>query len=234
MKIPEDVNKPTEGDVAHDAARITLAAFPGFGGFAAELYSMVLKKPIQKRLEKWMGAVSEGLKELENKVESFSISKLQEDEEFISILMTASQIAQRNHQKEKLTALKNIVLNTALKTDIEEDLKFSFLTMVDNITATEIKIIHFLNNPDKWFKKISGSITSNYNEREIMVIELEFPDYIKNQRKYKHFAKKLHSMGLLDIDNLKIRYSDNGEPIKETTELGDTFLKFITDPIEKE
>lgn len=143
MKTPENIDKPTKEDLKYRTIRGGLSAFPIAGGPLVEIFTSIWEEPIQKRRIKWIQDLSKGLSDLEIKFESFSTSKLKDNDEFISILLTASQIAQRNHQKEKLIALKNAVLNTARKIDIEEDVKLLFLSFLENLTKTEIRIIHF-------------------------------------------------------------------------------------------
>ena len=50
-----------------------------------------------------------------------TVEILEQDEKFISISMQATQIALRNHQEEKIEALKNCVINSVIQTDIDEN-----------------------------------------------------------------------------------------------------------------
>lgn len=60
-----------------------------------------------------MEGVTNKLRELEEKC-NIKLEDLQKDEAFIDTVLYASQIAIRNSQKEKLTALHNAIANTAL------------------------------------------------------------------------------------------------------------------------
>lgn len=106
--------KPDKKDVAHKAAKIVLSGIPWLGGPVAELFNTVIIPPLEKRRNKWIESIAEGLKELEEKVDDFKIENLKDNEMFITTVMHAKQVAIRNHQKEKLAALRNAVLNAGL------------------------------------------------------------------------------------------------------------------------
>ena len=52
-----------------------------------------------------------GLQNLEEKVKGLTIDTLQDNDAFITTVMRATQSAIRNHQKEKLEALRNATLH---------------------------------------------------------------------------------------------------------------------------
>jgi hypothetical protein len=115
----KDLSVPTEqsNDVKHSFVKVLIDAFPGIGSIVAELFGYVLPQPIERRRLKWMTDVAESIYELQENSE-INIESLKENQAFISIVMQTSQIAQRNHQEEKLIALRNAVLNTAKGIDI--------------------------------------------------------------------------------------------------------------------
>ena len=82
---------------------------------------MVIATPLEKRKEKWMLKIAESLEKLQGKVDGFDVHKLCENELFISVLNRASQLALSNHQEEKISALKNAVMNTAINIPIDEN-----------------------------------------------------------------------------------------------------------------
>jgi len=113
----------------------------------------VIAPPLTKRCDEWMNSIAEGLKELEEKVEGFKIEELSKNEIFITTIMQASQAAVRNHQKEKLEALRNAVLNAALPNAPEEDLQMIFLGSIDSLTTWHVRILKLFDNPIEWFKQ---------------------------------------------------------------------------------
>jgi hypothetical protein len=100
----KNLELPTQskGDVAHSVAKAGLAVIPVLGGAAVELFQNVVQPPLEKRRAAWMAQVGEKLQELEEK--GLDLNVLQENEQFISAVMYASQLAIRTHNEEKLKA----------------------------------------------------------------------------------------------------------------------------------
>ena len=80
-----------------------------------------------------MTSIGEKLNELEEN--KFDLEKLKNDENFISVMMNASQMALRTHQEEKLDALRNAILNVAKGEAPDESVQHLFLNFVDFFTA---------------------------------------------------------------------------------------------------
>lgn len=232
MNNSEDIEKLTAGDLTHKTIKVALSAIPVVGSAIAELFTTIIEEPVQRRRVEWLNTLYVKLTEIEVKVDWLSLEKLGENEKFVSVLLTASQIAQRNHQKEKLEALRNAVLNTAVMIDIHDDLKFLFLSFVDELTVTELRILAVANDPIGWAKS-SGHEVDPKNQK-IEILNLIFPDREENRSTYKLFAKNLHFKGLLKVeffDNLSLNFGNSGDPHKIISNLGESFLRFISEPI---
>ena len=65
----------------------------------------------------WLNDLARRLEELEETVEGFAVEALVEDDEFITALTTATLIAIRNHEEEKLATLRSAVVNVALRNE---------------------------------------------------------------------------------------------------------------------
>jgi hypothetical protein len=101
--------------VLHTLAKAGLSAIPIVGGPAAELFTYLVVPPLTKRRDEWLRLIADGLMALEEKVENFSIESLSQNEDFVTMLLEASYLAVRSHQKEKIESLRNAVLNAALE-----------------------------------------------------------------------------------------------------------------------
>lgn len=156
----DDLTKPeaSSGDIIHSVTKIGLSVIPIFGGPAAEIFSAVIAPPLAKRRDKWMCSIVKEFEKLQQKFDGFSIDSLFQDEAFLTVLLNATQIAIRNHEEEKLTMLKNAVMNTALSSDTDDDKKIFFINMSDGFTAHHIRILKFIHDPNSWLKE------NNYKE----------------------------------------------------------------------
>jgi hypothetical protein len=161
-----DIEKPpkaTKWDLVHKAGKVGAAAaggaataftgIPGLSALASEGFSALLKAPLTKRSEAFLGSVYEKLLELEQKVDEFSIESLKDNELFTSILWQAIQKAMNNHQQEKLEALQNAVLNCAMEIDIDENMQMVLLRYIDDLTPLHIRTLKLLESPKQYLHK---------------------------------------------------------------------------------
>lgn len=123
-----------------------ISGVPLVGGPTSEIYSALVSAPLSKRREMWFTSLFEQLLELEEKVKGIDIEELAKNEVFISSLYSASGIAAKTHKVEKLEALKNCVINSALNINIEEDLQSIFFDFIDTMTPSHIKILKLIKN----------------------------------------------------------------------------------------
>ena len=92
--------KRTSGDVGHLIVEI-LAGFIHAGA----LLNYLITPPLEKRRNEWLDALGTRLVELE-KEKGISLEDLKENDEFIDIVIQATQIALRSSQEEKKEAPK--------------------------------------------------------------------------------------------------------------------------------
>lgn len=209
--------KKTKGDAAYAIAKAGLSAVPVIGGPAAELFQNVIQPPLEKRRVEWMQEVGEKLRELEEN--GLNIEELQENEEFVSAVMHASQIALRTHQNEKLQALRNAILNVAKGQALEEALQNVFLNLIDSFTELHLRILKLFQNPEPLPNLSMGSLSN--------VLEHNIPELRGRRELYDQIWKDLYSRGLVNTDGLHVTMTGQGLKQKRTTEIGDAFLQFI-------
>ncbi len=143
------------GDYVHTGVRAGLSMIPVYGGVIKEFFNIIIAPPLQKHLIEWVESSETQLHNLEDEIESFTIENLNKDSIFATKFSYALQIAIRNHRKEKLDALRNALLNTALssKSDTQDSLQHMFLNYIDVLTPWHLKILMFLNDPPDWIEK---------------------------------------------------------------------------------
>ena len=147
-----DLERPEseKRDVAHTLIKAGISFIPGIGGAATELFSMIIAPPLEKRRNQWLDDIAERLKSLEGVVDGFRVEDLSQNETFITVVMHATQVAIRNHQQEKLEALRNAVLNAARPDALEDDRQLMFLNFIDELTPWHLKVLHFFDDPEIW------------------------------------------------------------------------------------
>jgi len=225
--IEEDL-KPSEGDYAHAGVRAGLSLAPFIGGPLAEFFSMVIAPPLEARRDSWMIEIFTQLKKLEDHVEGFKIENLAQNEIFISTLFYATQAAMRTHQKEKLEALRNVVINSAQKPTIDENLQLMFLNLIDKYTPWHLVLLQFCNDPRE-FRRQRGTKNSMWSIGGLgTLIEDTFDELKAKQDFYDQIIKELISDGLMQEGMyMHAGMTENGMYASRTTEIGKQFLRFI-------
>lgn len=164
-----------------------------------------------------MSEVGDRLLELEAK--GLKLEDLQNNEQFISVVMHASQAVIRTHQEAKLKALRNAVINVAIGQAPDETLQHLLLNFVDSFTEQHLRILKLFQNPKPPPNISMGGLST--------VLEHNIPELRQHRELYIQLWKDLYSRGLVNTEGLNATMSGNGLEAKRTTELGDSLLRFI-------
>ena len=222
--------KPTLGDDVHLVISAALSPIAG----AAELFTYLSNPPLEKRLDKWRETIAEGLRQLEaNK--GIDLSRLQSDENFISVFIQASAIAMRNHHAEKLSALKNAILNAALPGQPKVDFYLMFVRFVDELTPIHMKLLSFLIQEENDLRTIQAyqQMYDAFNDK--------YPEALTRDE-YKMICGDLEIRGLIrisqDINDFEDIYHADGILLESTnddlprvivTDIAKEFISFVAE-----
>ena len=221
-------------DIFDAFTRAGLISFPFVGAATSELFNFIISPSLRKRKEKWMEDIAEALKNLERQ-DIISFDDLSENEVFISTTIYATQAALRTNQKEKLKALQNVVVNSALTSSPDEDTQQMFLNFVDIFTKWHLRILKILTkSPDG----------KNYPHKKgnVYVHLFQLPDFIENtypelrgrNNFYNQIIKELSDRGLVNMSASDAGHevtTKRGIPSVQVTEFGMEFLSFVKSPI---
>lgn len=216
-------------DVAHTVVKAALGSVPVVGSAAAELFAAVVTPPLVRRRDEWVENIALGLERLRTG-EALDFDELSRNKAFISTVLHATQAAIRSHQQEKLDALRNAVLNSARPGAPDDDLQLMFLDFVDTFTPWHLRVLSFLNDPKAWleghsvrYQHISMGAVSTF-------LELAYPELASRRDFHTLLAKDLHTRGLTTMENLVVTGTAGGILAPRTTDMGRSFLKFISEP----
>jgi hypothetical protein len=137
--------KESAGDYAYTTGinllSLALSAFIPGGQIIAALVGVKQLSPIWKRLDKWMVDIQESLDQLKDS--GFKTEDLATNEAFVTFVLQATQVAMRTHQREKLDALRNAVMNSARASAPGDDVQLMFLNFVDIFTVWHLKALQY-------------------------------------------------------------------------------------------
>lgn len=220
--------KNSKGDYALSAGKAIVGSVPIVGSVASELLSLVISEPVSKRRDAWMIKLYEELKDLEQVVNGFRIENLKDNEQFVTVVLNATQLAIRNHSEEKLLALKNACINTALKINTDEDKQLIFLNYIEELIPLDIKLLyHFMNPEERCIEK--GVNTSRYG----MGLPLNaFYECNKESNIDTNLVlmrmDNLIAKNLLNDFNYNVSCTPEGILSSRLSDLGKEFMEYIT------
>ena len=236
MTKDEKIEKPekTVGDGVHTVVKAGLSAIPIVGGPAAVLFNEVIVPPLARRRDEWIESIARGLKELEDKVKGFKIESLSVNETFTTSVMHATQAAMRTHHKEKLEALRNSILNSALPNSPEDNMQHLFLSLIDTSTTWHLKILGFFYHIKSY--RPGAGLKPPYVHHTFLqqVLIQRFPELQDKSDVLSLLIRDLSSKGLLNLDARDTRHSKEGSSSTRAvciTDLGRQFVSFITSPL---
>lgn len=222
--------------VGHDAAIGTLGAAASFvmpltGPVVQALLKKCVQAPLEVRRAAWFNLIGEGLRELQDRFEGFDPDRLAENEEFVSTVAETSRIAMATHRAEKLEALRNVVLNVAAGVHLDDVLQGTFLGYVDRFSGLHLKVLKMLSNPaavPAMVARAENSITGSLS----ILFEAALPELGSNNPLLARVVADLSQERLTNGATLNGMLSGSGLLEKRTSEFGDSFLKFITSPVD--
>lgn len=220
--------EPTDEKV-HRVARAAISSIPALGGALTEAFNALIEPPMARRKTQWMVEVTDAINELYEKG-VVTESDLQSNEKFFTTLVHASSAAIRNHEAEKLKALKNAVLNSALPRAPDATMQQLFLNLLDSCTSWHIALLRLFQGPEQW--AISNNITfPGWSMGSLTtIIEFAYPQLQNQHAIYTLIWNELYRNGLVNTDGLGTTMTGSGMVAKRTTPIGEAFLKFISEP----
>lgn len=141
INLPES----SKGDALQALAKAGISLLPIAGGHRVELFQYLIQPPLGKRRVAWMDEVGKKLHELEER--GLDLTMLQGNEQYITAVVQASVAAIRTHQKAKVDALRNEVVNIALGESADEMLQHPLVGLIDEFTEMHFRLLTFAKAP---------------------------------------------------------------------------------------
>ncbi len=173
--------EPKPEDDIYNSLKIAIAALASSVAgepftLISTFFTTIFSHPMEKRMKELLVNISTDLAKLKEQVGDFDLDSLPENEIFVSTIARAGQIATRNHQEEKLIALRNAVLNTAAGLSPEESLQQMFMELIDTLTPWHMRLLNFFNEGVAWQHLDNLDTHRPLPVALLRVIHKEFPE----------------------------------------------------------
>jgi hypothetical protein len=223
---------PGAGDKAYAVVRAAVGSIPLVGNAATELLSALFAPPLERRRQRWMEEIADALRILEEN-RQISLSDLQSNESFITTLVQASEAAVRNHQKEKVEALRNAVVNSALGINIKEDLQLAFIRYVNELSPSHLSLLTFFRDNEQKFERVQSyqelfqSFVSENPNADIQREEFYLLCSDLTARVLLQISANVEDFNDIGLNDYIVteRYSD--KPLLRVTDIGRKLLQFL-------
>ena len=207
----------------------SVSLIPIVGGSFSIVFQETMGRAYGKRRDKWLEELSTSLEFLINLVDGLNLDNLAENENFLDALSTATLIVNRSHQQEKITALRNAVLNSALADSPDADKQSMFLQYIAELTPSHMQLLSLFDNAKEYFRREDIEWVEVMMGGRSHLVEKAFPSWTRDF--YNQLTRQLRSNGLIVIDNLHITQSGAGLSDSVTSPFGKEFIHFISEPI---
>ena len=214
-------------------AKSLASLIPFAGGPAAEVLGAIITPQIEKSKTEWLENIRRDLYELSKWKTEVTPERLSQDPAFTTAFLHASQIALRTHQREKLQALRNAVLNVAAGTAPDENLQLVFLHYLDMLTPLHLTLLDCVADPREWSARRNYPLAQGWNPDAGIIFEAVYRGQLPAENFHVQLLQDWYTRGLVGNDaNPNAFLSPPAEAlIPRITDLGKRFLAFITSPI---
>lgn len=210
------------------------------GGVINEVLTSVIPISIEKRTQRWREEVTSILNDLNNRYGNI-VDELRNNDEFVTLLLEATNYALRTHRIEKIKLFGQILRNS-LNTTGNFYIKEMYVKYIDELDPKQIEILNFVRKNKTQLNKID-----TYQKLYQLLVARGMFISVKVEDQFdlsvlKYFLKDLESKGLIVVseyfedtkNNVKDYTSvvtddenQNGLPYISITGLADDFLMLI-------
>ncbi|MQA78089.1 MAG: hypothetical protein GEV10_06365 [Streptosporangiales bacterium] len=228
--ISDPPERSTDKAVAATIIEAGLSAVPVVGGPVAVIWAAVVGAAYEKRREQWQKDITEAVQDLLDQVDELTAESLAQNTEFLDALAHATASATATGQQDKLDALRNAVLNSALPSDLDSDTRAMFLRYVRDFTPSHLRLLRLLANPLDWYAS-RGLAWPNLSAGGLShIIERGIPELKGRRDLYDRLFADIAAAGFTNTGSLHGMMTGQGLTAERTTEMGNAFLAFVTDP----
>lgn len=225
--MSDQSDKTTTKDVIYALTKGGVSSIPVIGALAAEIFSLVVTPPMEKRRAEWMNDIADRLKALED-AGQIKLEDLRENDEFIDVVLQATTYVLKTSEQEKINAFKNALLNTALGESPSKVKSHIFLTQLDKFTVWHIKLLEFIDDPRAWLSKSNRSIPNYMATSIFTIIGDAFPEIKSYGELIDVIWDDLKVAGFHNTSGIRTTMTGDGALSPRTTPLGKEFLDFIS------
>jgi hypothetical protein len=217
-------------EVVERAVEAALGSVPVVGPALSVTFATALGWRLERRREEWFTHLAEGLEDVRQRMGKLDFKQLAENPTFVDAVITTTRTIEHTHQREKIAALRNAVLNSVAPDAPDADTQAMFLNLADRYTPSHLRLLMMWNDPQAWFAlhgltpptgEIAGAMTD--------VVEAGLPEMKGRQEFYGLVVADLNASGLFAAE-LSGLLGTAALMRRLTNHIGRQFVEFISPP----
>jgi hypothetical protein len=222
-------------NIVLSTAKGAVGAIPGAGSILSEYIGLSAEFIASKRQREWQNMVEEKLSKIDS-----DMSDLANNDFFYSCIQTATIGALKSYQKDKCKLFANALYNSYIITDMAEEKKLIFLSLLDKYTLLTVKVLkcYSVDNYEKYDNRVQKEANQNPRnmlrttvnhgtEKPITYIIDEIPELEKDRELAWIIINQLQDDGLIEPIDFNIPEHPERTRRKRITKIGNEFLDFI-------
>jgi hypothetical protein len=226
--FPVDDDRSVGFHIAVGTLDAAASLVPGASYGVQQLVRQFIGEPLERRREAWFTTLGIGVRELQDRLDGFDPATLGQNEEFIDTVAETTRVAMATHRAEKLEALRNAVLNTAIGLTIEEVERGTFIALLERFSTLHLRLMQVLSGPlempeilaiggSKAMMPVTDALVAAFRERADRAVV----GTVLTDLQSAHLLRDLNTAAITP-DPLTSRC---------LTPLGESFVRFISSPL---
>lgn len=206
--------------------KAVLASAPFAGGISSLITDYIPSSRF-RRLEAFAEQVAQDLKNVAAKVDALYLKT----DEFAFVFERAFRGAAEHYQREKLDAFRGVLVNAAIRKDIQQEEKEYFLVLVNNLSVVHLRILRFLTEPKRCLAELNieeRNIGGGFSEMFGTILPGLDPKVIESA------FGDLYQIGLISTDKNIFHTMTSSQGLRlldnRVTPLGGRFIDFCRVP----
>jgi len=144
--------KSTAREVTEKTIEGGAGMIPLVGSAIAAAFTYAVGYAFNNRMQQWYDDVASAIQELQDREEGLDFDQLADDPVFVDAVVHATRAAQGTHQREKLDALRNGIINSIGPGAPSADEQLRFLRLIDQFSAAHLRMLTFWRDPAALFE----------------------------------------------------------------------------------
>jgi hypothetical protein len=215
-RVSQPPEKSKKQEIAEVLGEAAVSVVPVVGGPIAAIWDDAIGAAYRKRRQVWEAELVDAVNDLIDRTEGLTLEGLATNHAFLDTVAHATVTAAWSGSQEKLEALRNAVLNSALPSDIDADQQAMFLRYIRDFTPSHLRLLRAITyQPHRTISELDLARSKEGG--------------IDRKTFYYRLGADLRTESLI---NFSVRQTGVPEYLgmAMVTDTGKAFLSFITDP----